>query len=238
MLPAGARLRGIISPHAGYRYSGPTAAHAYRHLADSLRDGSVERVFVLGPSHHVHINGCAVSGAATLATPLGALAVDTETCSRLAATGRFRYLKRPEDEEEHSLEMQFPFVAAALVPLRATGTRLPLIVPIMVGSLSTEQETEYGRILCPLLADASSAFIVSSDFCHWGERFGYTFTGDAKPGGATIAQAVEKLDRQGMQVRTYGSTRACLLCCSWGATFPVRGIIQLCEVYSAHALRM
>jgi AmmeMemoRadiSam system protein B len=58
-----ARLpRAIIAPHAGYSYSGPTAAYAYIHLKEALEQGWHGTVVVLHPSHHVHLDGCAVSG--------------------------------------------------------------------------------------------------------------------------------------------------------------------------------
>jgi AmmeMemoRadiSam system protein B len=54
--------RGIIAPHAGYSYSGPTAAHAYMHLKEALMRGWNGTVVVLHPSHHAYLDGCAVSG--------------------------------------------------------------------------------------------------------------------------------------------------------------------------------
>ena len=76
--------KAVIAPHAGYSYSGPTAAFAYAHVPPS----GVERVFVLGPSHHVALDGCALTKAAVLATPVGDLAVDTAIVRELAATVR------------------------------------------------------------------------------------------------------------------------------------------------------
>jgi len=54
--------RGIIAPHAGYKYSGPTAGYAYIHLRDAIEKGWEGTVVVLHPSHHVYLDGCAVSG--------------------------------------------------------------------------------------------------------------------------------------------------------------------------------
>ena len=54
--------RGIIAPHAGFSYSGPTAAYAYRHLKEALMRGWSGTVVVLHPSHHVYLDGCAISG--------------------------------------------------------------------------------------------------------------------------------------------------------------------------------
>ncbi len=54
--------RGVIAPHAGYSYSGPTAAYAYANLREALMRGWSGTVVVLHPSHHVYLDGCAVSG--------------------------------------------------------------------------------------------------------------------------------------------------------------------------------
>jgi AmmeMemoRadiSam system protein B len=58
--------RAIIGPHAGYRYCGACAGHAYSQIDPT----NVQRVFILGPSHHYRLNGCAVSDCVKYATPL------------------------------------------------------------------------------------------------------------------------------------------------------------------------
>jgi AmmeMemoRadiSam system protein B len=105
--------RAIIVPHAGYRYSGACAAHAYRQV-DPTR---VRRVFVLGPSHHVRLSGCAVSACRTLATPLYDLNVDTEITKELLATGEFETMTLEADEDEHSIEMHLPYLARHVILL-------------------------------------------------------------------------------------------------------------------------
>lgn len=64
--------RAIIGPHAGYRYCGACAAYAYR----QINPRGVKRVFILGPSHHIRLSGCAVSGCTKYQTPLGDLTID------------------------------------------------------------------------------------------------------------------------------------------------------------------
>lgn len=66
------------------------------------------------------------------------------------------------------------------------------IVPIMVGSLTVEREAAYGQLLAPYLADPNNLFVVSSDFCHWGQRFRYTHY-DQQCG--QIYQSIEALDK-------------------------------------------
>jgi AmmeMemoRadiSam system protein B len=71
------------------------------------------------------------------------------------------------EEEEHSLEMQYPFIKKLLPEC--------MVVPIMVGQLgSPEAAKEYADVIAPLLAQDDTIVVVSSDFCHWGEDFDYT----------------------------------------------------------------
>lgn len=67
------------------------------------------------------------------------------------------------------------------------------IVPVMVGSLSTEKESIYGHIFSRYLADPKNLFIISSDFCHWGQRFRYTFY---ERSWGEIHQSIKTLDHK------------------------------------------
>ena len=69
------------------------------------------------------------------------------------------------DEEEHSIEMHLPYVAKVMETRRGQYT----VVPILVGALSEEKEIFYGKLLSKYLADPDNLFVISSDFCHWGE---------------------------------------------------------------------
>ena len=70
------------------------------------------------------------------------------------------------DEEEHSIEMHLPYVAKVMESRRGHYT----IVPILVGALTEEKEIFYGKLLSKYLADPDNLFVISSDFCHWGEK--------------------------------------------------------------------
>lgn len=182
--------KAIIAPHAGYSYCGSCAAHAYRQI-DPV---SVKRIFILGPSHHVHIPGCALSSLAVYITPFYNLLVDNTVNNELMATGEFERMSKKTDEEEHSIEMHLPYIAKVMESKRGHFT----IVPILVGSLSPEKESKYGKLLSKYLMDPDNVFIVSSDFCHWGRRFHYVnFDRGAY---RHIYQFIEALDRKGMDV--------------------------------------
>lgn len=182
-------VHAVIAPHAGFSYSGSTAAYAY----SAIDPSRFSRVFVLGPSHHVYLNDrCAVSDAHVLDTPLGELPVDRHVVERLVRDHcRFVRMKPEMDEAEHSIEMHLPYIRHVF------HQRNVMVVPIVVGSLSEEKERQFGAILSTWLGDGETLFVISSDFCHWGSRFGYTLVDrDAQ----SIWQSIENLDHEGMQL--------------------------------------
>ena len=179
--------RAIIAPHAGYTYCGACAAFAYKEV-DPRR---VKRIFILGPSHHIRLGGCALSPAVTYRTPLADLTIDREIYEELYATGLFEEMTMQTDEDEHSIEMHLPYIAHVM-----QGQEFS-VVPILVGSLSPEKEAVYGRLLAKYLVQPDNLFVVSSDFCHWGARFNYQFYD--KDWGE-IHESISKLDRLAMDV--------------------------------------
>ncbi|KAK4187811.1 protein MEMO1 [Podospora australis] len=165
---SGARV--IIAPHAGYSYSGPCAAWAYKAL--DLKPA--KRIFVLGPSHTYYLRGCALTTFSKYATPFGDLVVDQTTTNELRQTGKFSDMPTRRDVEEHSLEMHLPLLWKRLEQTFGSGSEnYPPVIPILVGDGSEAEEKAFGQILSPYLKDPNTAWIVSSDFCHWGSRFSY-----------------------------------------------------------------
>ncbi|KAF9379062.1 hypothetical protein CPB97_009194 [Podila verticillata] len=163
-------LRAIIAPHAGYTYSGPAAGYAYK----CIQPEKIKRVFILGPSHHIHLSGCALSKCSEYATPLGNLTIDKSINAELTKTGHFQEMSLETDEHEHSIEMHLPYVYKVFENHMEDVT----VIPILVGGLSEVKETIYGKLLAPYLDNPENLFIISSDFCHWGTRFDYTYYTD------------------------------------------------------------
>src|SRR5215469_9043684 len=110
----------MLCRHAGYAYSGPAAAWAYKALDWSkwycslsshpnpshlLTQIQSKRIFLLGPSHHYYLSGCALSKCHSYETPLGSLQLDLSTIADLQETGLFETMSISNDEAEHSLEM-------------------------------------------------------------------------------------------------------------------------------------
>lgn len=200
--------KAVIAPHAGYSYSGPTAAWAYK----AIDTTGITRVFILGPSHHFYMNGCALSSCEEYETPIGNLPLDQDTINELRATGKFEALSLQADEDEHSLEMHLPYVRKVF-----EGKDIK-IVPIVVGAINEEKEAEYGAILAPYLAKPDTICVVSSDFCHWGTRFSYTYyypdeeassrsgfdlSRSVKPSPSyPIHESITRLDKDAMDILT------------------------------------
>ncbi|KAL3419825.1 Protein MEMO1 [Phlyctema vagabunda] len=213
---AGARV--IIAPHAGYSYSGPAAAWAYK----SLDLSQAKRIFLLGPSHALYLPGCALSKHAKYATPLGDLRLDRDTIQELQATGKFDKMSTDADETEHSMEMHIPYIYKMLSQNFSSPAEFPPLIPILVGNTSASAEKEYGAILAPYLADPTSVFVVSSDFCHWGLRFQYTYylpegksgyslkRRDVDPKDPPIYESIGRLDKQAMDAIETGKHTAFL----------------------------
>ena len=81
------------------------------------------------------------------------------------------------DEAEHSGEMQLPYIhrLLQLAHPNQPESSYPPLIPIMIGSTNPATEAALGKLLAPYIADSSNIFVISSDFCHWGSRFGYTY---------------------------------------------------------------
>ncbi|OHW96812.1 DUF52 domain-containing protein [Colletotrichum incanum] len=164
----GARV--IIAPHAGYSYSGATAAWAYKALDLS----KAKRVFLLGPSHTFYLQGVAVTSFKKYATPFGDLTVDEEVVSRLKNELDIPELPVKNDVSEHCLELHLPYLYKRLRETFSSPEKFPTVVPMLVGDNNKAEEKAVGKWLAPYLRDPENAFIVSSDFCHWGGHFSYT----------------------------------------------------------------
>jgi MEMO1 family protein len=180
-------VRLIIAPHAGYSYSGATAAWAYKHINPS----EFSRVFLLGPSHHAYIKGCYLPCSSVYSTPIGDIPVDLPIISQLQSTNQFGILKKREEEKEHSLEMHLPYIR------KIFGDKNITLVPVMVGDLKLNNAFEYGSIFSQYLKDSQNLFIISSDFCHWGDNFDYQPYDRSK---GEVFEYIEHLDRTGMNL--------------------------------------
>ncbi len=159
----------LIVPHAGYRFSGPLAAAAFK----AVEGKSYSRVILLGPSHHMggSYTGGAVATVSHFATPLGLVSLDVELCSKLAASEGFLADDRPHGPE-HCLEMELPLLQCTVKDLR--------VVPILIGQADAKTLAKIASALRSAM-DERTLIVVSTDFVHYGPNYGYVpFTKNVK----------------------------------------------------------
>ena len=144
----------LIVPHAGYVYSGPTAALAWVQ-AEALR-GTVRRVVVLGPTHRVGVRALALPGCRAMDTPLGPVDVEVPPQVEALADAGLVVTRPDVHAAEHSLEVQLPFLAVVL-----PGAS---VVPLAVGWVSPERAAEAIR---PFLGREDTLVVISSDLSHY-----------------------------------------------------------------------
>lgn len=145
--------KAIIVPHAGYIYSGPVAASAYARLA-AVRD-TVRRVVLLGPVHRVPVRGLALPGADLFATPLGEIGIDQQAISAIAHLPQV-VTSPAAHAQEHSLEVQLPFLQAVLDDFQ--------LVPLAVGDATP---AEVAEVLDVLWGGPETLIVISSDLSHF-----------------------------------------------------------------------
>jgi hypothetical protein len=167
------RLIGLLAPHAGYIYSGQTAAHAFKLLEGKRFD----TVVLVGPSHYLSFDGVAVHDQGDFKTPLGIVPLDRELIRALTAKDSFIRPLPQAHEKEHSLEIELPLLQTAMPGFK--------LVPLVMG----RQDATACRRLADALATAckgkSVLLVASSDLSHFhdeatAKKLDAVFAGDVK----------------------------------------------------------
>lgn len=153
------QLIGVLAPHAGHRYSGRTAGHAFK----AVQGKSFDLVVVISPFHGYHPTAILTSAHSYYATPLGEIPVDqqavAELCEGLNSLGSddITFIK---NDEEHSLEIELPFLQRALTaPFQ--------LLPLMLRTRDLNLTATLGKVLARQLAGKSSLLVASSDLSHF-----------------------------------------------------------------------
>ena len=172
--PHSGRLIAIISPHAGYIFSGQVAAYGYKNLKGS----SIKRVILIGPSHQVGFKGASVYTKGGFRTPLGLVRINEKLAEDLLnETADVRFY--PEAyEKEHSIEVQLPFLQTVLKDFT--------IVPILISS-PTRQTIEHLVSRLTEIIDEKTLLIASTDLSHYHDYL------KAKEMDSKIIAAIERL---------------------------------------------
>ncbi len=152
------QLQALISPHAGYVFSGKVAASVFNQIPENY---SYKRVFVIASSHQYHFKGAAVYNSGNYKTPLGEIKVDVELADQLINSSEIIIEKQEVHQLEHSLEVQLPFLQYKL------GKKFTL-VPIIVGTQNPDDCKKLAAVLKPFF-NPDNLFVFSTDFSHYPE---------------------------------------------------------------------
>lgn len=171
----------LILPHAGYRFSGETAANGLKTTAKQYK-----RIIVMGPTHNPYLGMeevFSIPRATHYETPLGPIPLDTEFITKLLEHAVFQNIPRAHKYErgrqEHSVQIELPLLQSRQKDFK--------LVPIVAGRCSFETIAKAGDILRSLVDDGT-LFVASSDFVHYGPRFGYV------PFTENVPEQIKKVD--------------------------------------------
>jgi AmmeMemoRadiSam system protein B/AmmeMemoRadiSam system protein A len=146
---------GLISPHAGYIYSGPVAAFAYKTL-----DGmEFDDVIIIGPSHYHGFYGASVDTVAGRMTPLGKVEFDEKLAHTLIENNKEIIYEAPAHAQEHSTEIQVPFLQTVLKKFTA--------VEIVMGAHDYKTCEMLSEAIIKACADRKVLIVASSDLSHY-----------------------------------------------------------------------
>lgn len=185
--PLEGELRGLISPHAGYSYSGGVAACAYKHL----KGKSYPTVVIVSPIHRHYGGRYLVTSNQYYETPFGMVEVDAELVSKLGGEIELNFV---DQDAEHSLEIQLPFLQHMLGEFT--------LLPVMMGDQGLGACRELSAVLTKVLGEKEALLVASSDLAHLHDyeevvahdRFVQRFVNDFDPEG--LASSLAKNEAQ------------------------------------------
>lgn len=189
--------KAIIAPHAGYIYSGSTAAQAYARLKPAA--DIITRVILLGPCHRVPVRGLAMSSVDFFKTPLGDIPIDGKAALEIANLPQVQVFDATH-AEEHSLEVQLPFLQRVLDDFK--------VLPLVVGDVPP---SEIAQVLDMLWGGPETLIVISSDLSHF---LDYDTANDLDKKTCT---AIETLSPDAI-----GHNQAC-------GRYPVKGLLALAK---------
>ncbi|MCP4179458.1 MAG: AmmeMemoRadiSam system protein B [bacterium] len=171
----------LILPHAGYMYSGYTAAYGIK----EVQGKKFSRVIILGPSHYAYLyNKISVPNLEYYQTPLGKIELDREFINKLEKLPETRSNIRLH-RVEHSIQIELPLLQASLGKFK--------LVPILIGHLDNNTALKLGRELSKMI-DENTLVIASSDFTHYGYSYKYM----PFPINDKTPEMIKKLDMEGI----------------------------------------
>ena len=206
--PRDGEVVALVSPHAGYMYSGQVAAYAYR----LVRGARYDAVVVISPCHVEYFPYAAVYPGTAYRTPLGEISVDGALAKLIASKSDLVKLDmkghevRPMQRAEHSLEVQLPFLQVALGEFA--------LIPIVMGDQSPRVIEALGEALGEALAGRRALIVASTDLSHFhGDREARTLDGAFQKSLAAFdpGALIAELSRKGTEACGGGPTAAAMI---------------------------
>ncbi len=154
--PATWKVRAIVSPHAGYIFSGKIAAAAYSAIPKNV---VYKNIFIIGSSHVMYFDGASVYNTGDYITPLGKVSVNIEIANKLIQNNKVFDFPTNAHLKEHSIEVQLPFIQYYFKDKQT-------IVPIIIGTDNENTVKKIAEALRPWFTP-ENLFIISSDFSHY-----------------------------------------------------------------------
>ena len=151
------KIVGLISPHAGYMYSGPVAANGFYKIA---LGGKPDTIIILGPNHRGFGEDVSIMVEGKWKTPLGELEIDTDIAEKILKNSKIIRNDPKAHQYEHSIEVQLPFVQYIF------GKNIKF-VPICMTRQDINTDIEIAESICSSVADKNILIIASSDFTHY-----------------------------------------------------------------------
>ena len=148
---------GLISPHAGYMYSGPVAANGFYKIA---LDGKPDTIIILGPNHRGFGKDISIMAEGKWKTPLGELEIDTDIAEKILENSKIIKMDEKAHQFEHSIEVQLPFIQYLF------GKSIKFI-PICMTRQDINTDIEIAQSICSSVVDKNVLIIASSDFTHY-----------------------------------------------------------------------
>ena len=153
------KIFGVVCPHAGYVYSGPTACHSYKLIANQ----NPELAIIIGPNHFGVGKDAATMIDAHWQTPLGMVQVDSESAKQVAEISKFIEIDEYSHSQDHSLEVQVPMLQEIL-------SNDFQILPIILRSQDMETAIDVGNAVTEIAKKKNAIIVASSDFTHYEEN--------------------------------------------------------------------
>jgi AmmeMemoRadiSam system protein B len=185
--PVSGDLKGLVSPHAGYAYSGGVAAHAYKQLEGK----SYPHVVIVSPVHQPYADRYLVTDSRYYETPFGLVGVDADLVRELDQKVELTFVRQ---DREHSLEIQLPFLQHTLGEFT--------LLPVMMGEQSLASCRQLSTALAGVLEGKEALLVASSDLAHLNDydqvvahdRFVQQYVNDFDPEG--LSESLVKNEAQ------------------------------------------